>query len=126
MARKRTAGLTARESEILTALWDVEGADVQQIRQRLSGQPTANTVRTLLGIMVERGLVRHDGKAYGRTYRAGVSKDQVQRTALRRLMDTLFAGSAEEVILHLVGEGEVDAGKLAELQARLSRDETGE
>ncbi|MEW6755948.1 MAG: BlaI/MecI/CopY family transcriptional regulator, partial [Candidatus Latescibacterota bacterium] len=74
---------------------------------------------------LERGLVRDDGKAYGRTYRAGVPRGQMQRSALRRLVDTLFAGSAEAVVLQLVDEGEVDAEKLAELQARLTRGKTG-
>lgn len=126
MPRKRAAGPTDRESEILTILWSAGQADVEEIRKRLSGNPTANTVRTLLNIMVERDLVQDDGRTYRRTYSARVPKRTVQRSALRRLMETFFAGSAEEVILHLVEEGEMDAGKLAELQARLAREERGE
>jgi BlaI family transcriptional regulator, penicillinase repressor len=122
MTRKRTAGPTDREGEILAILWDTEQADVEQIRKRLKGKPTANTVRTLLTIMMDRGLVQDDGKAYRRTYSARIPKQDVQRSAVRRLLQTLFAGSAEEMILHLVDAGEVDATKLAELQARLARD----
>ena len=121
MPRRRTQGLTDRESEILAILWDEGAIDVEQVRQRLDGQPTANTVRTLLAIMVERGLVTDDGRDYRRTYSAQVPRQEVQRSALRRLVDSLFGGSPEEVILHLVDEGEVDADTLAALQKRATR-----
>ena len=121
MVRKRSPGPTEREAEILAILWDNPGADVETIRQRLKDIPSANTVRTLLGIMVERGLVEDDGKAYGRTYSARVRQDEIQRSALRRLTDTLFAGSAEEVVLRLVDEGEVDAEQLKRIQQKLRK-----
>ena len=119
MPRKPTTGPTEREAEILAILWQAGEADVEEIRQELSDTPTANTVRTLLGIMVKRGLVHDDGRAYARKFRARVAKAQMQGSALRRLMDTFFAGSAEEVILRLVDEGELDGEKLKELQKRL-------
>lgn len=121
MVRKRSPGPTEREAEILAILWDNPGADVETIRQRLKDTPSANTVRTLLGIMVERGLVEDDGKTYGRTYHARVRQDEIQRSALRRLTDTLFAGSAEEVVLRLVDEGEVNAEQLKRIQQKLRK-----
>ena len=119
MPRKPTTGPTEREAEILAILWEAGEADAEEIRQSLTDRPTANTVRTLLTIMAKRGLVQDDGKAYGRKFRARVEQAEVQSSALRRLMDTFFAGSAEEVILRLVDEGDVDADKLKELQKRL-------
>ena len=44
MARKRTTGFTDREAEILSILWDLGEASVEDIRRRLSGNPTASTV----------------------------------------------------------------------------------
>ena len=119
MSRKRTTGPTDREAEILAILWETGQSDVEEIRQQLKKKPSANTVRTLLSIMTERGLVQDDGTVYGRKYRALVSKIEVQRSVLRKLVDTFFTGSAEEVVLRLVDEGEVDVEKLVELQKRL-------
>ncbi len=119
MPRKKPTGPTQREAEILTILWERGETSVEEIRRRLRGKPSANTVRTLLGIMVERKLVAGNDKTYGRQYRALAAKGEVQRSALRRLVDTLFAGSAEEAVLCMVEEGEIDAAKLAELQQRL-------
>ena len=119
MPPRRHDAPTDREAEILAILWEKGETDVEGIRAGLTDRPTANTVRTLLGIMLERGLVADDGRAYGRKYRALVPRAQIQCSALRRLVDTLFAGSAAEVVLRLVDEGEVDAEQLQKLQKRL-------
>ena len=60
---KRTQGLTEREGEIMSILWNLDRASVEEIRGRLKNRPSSNTVRTLLGIMVERGLEEDDGSA---------------------------------------------------------------
>ena len=119
MVRKRTQGLTEREAEIMAILWEREQANVEEIRAQLKNKPAASTVRTLLAIMIERGLVADDGSVYAKQYRALVDKDVAQKSALRRLIDTFFAGSTEEVLLRLVDEGEVDADQLKALQKRI-------
>ena len=118
MARKRSAGLTEREAEIMSILWDVGSATVEEVRARMKNGPTASTVRTLMGIMVERGLIADDGSAYARDYTPRVEKDDVQASALRRLIDGLFAGSAEDLVLRLMDEGEVDLEQLSRLKRK--------
>ncbi|SVC49102.1 uncharacterized protein METZ01_LOCUS301956, partial [marine metagenome] len=81
MARKRTTGLTGREIEILRVLWELGDAPVEQIRQRLSRTPTASTVRRLLSIMADRGVVLDDGKIYGRRFRPADSARTVRTSA---------------------------------------------
>ena len=119
MPRKRSAGLTERETEILGVLWEQGPFGVDEIRQRLKGKPAASTVRTLLGIMEERGLVRHDGRAYGRLYSASVKEGKMQDSALKRLVDSFFAGSTEKLLLRLVDEGEVDLEQIKRLEERI-------
>lgn len=121
MARKRTKGLTEREAEIMAILWELQEATVEDIRERLPGAPSASTVRTLLAIMTDRGLVADNGKEYARRYRARLDQTEVQRSALRKLIDGLFAGSTEAMLLHLIDEGEVDVEQLKRLQERLRR-----
>ncbi|OGG46788.1 MAG: hypothetical protein A3F84_12450 [Candidatus Handelsmanbacteria bacterium RIFCSPLOWO2_12_FULL_64_10] len=103
----------------MSILWERGSASVEEIRERLTGAPSASTVRTLLAIMADRGLVADDGKGYARRYHARLNRAEAQGPALRRMIDTLFAGSAEALVLRLVDEGEVDLEQLQRLQARL-------
>ena len=119
MSRQRTQGLTEREAEIMSILWELDQASVEEIRSRLKNKPSANTVRTLLGIMVERDLVEDDGSVYAKQYYPRIDQAEAQGPALRRLVDNLFAGSTEELLMHLVDEGKVDIEQLKRLQRRI-------
>ena len=119
MPRKRTQGLTDREAEIMAVLWQLGQASVEDIRPRLEGRPAASTVRSLLAIMVERGLVAHDDTVYAKKYRPKLDQSQAQDSALQRLIDRLFSGSTEELLVRLVDEGGVDDAQLERLRQRL-------
>ena len=119
MPRKRTEGLTDREAEIMAVLWQMGQASVEDIRQRLEGRPAASTVRSLLAIMAERGLVADDNTVYAKKYRPKLDQSQAQDSALRRVIDRLFFGSTEELLVRLIDEGAVDSAQLERLQKRL-------
>jgi len=119
MPRKKTTGLTEREAEIMSILWDLGSASVEAIRERLKGAPSASTVRTLLAIMAGRGLVADDGKGYAKRYHPRIDRAEAQGPALRRMIDTLFAGSSEALVLRLIDAGEVDLEQLQRLRDRL-------
>ena len=119
MPRKRTQGLTDREAEIMSILWKEREASAEEIRHDLAGTPSANTVRTLLRIMAERNLVADDGSKYSKKFRALIPESEARGPALSRLVDNLFAGSTEELLVHLVDEGKVDVEQLKGLQQRI-------
>ena len=119
MPRKKTEGLTEREAEILSILWRFGDANVEDIRSQMANKPTANTVRTLLTIMQERGLVVDDGKGYGRKYSAKVAREAAQSSALRKVIDTFFSGSVQEMVLRLTDSGEMDAEELKALYEKV-------
>lgn len=121
MPRKKTEGLTDREAEILSILWRLGDANVEDIRSQMANRPTANTVRTLLTIMQDRGLVVDDGKGYGRKYSAKVERETAQTSALRKMIDTLFSGSAQEMVLRLTDSGEMDADELKDLYEQVQK-----
>lgn len=121
MPRKRTEGLTDREAEIMAVLWQMGQASVEDIRQRLEGHPAASTVRSLLTIMAERGLVADDNTVYAKKYRPKLDQSQAQDSALRRVIDRLFSGSTEELLVRLIDEGAVDSAQLERLQKRLRK-----
>ena len=119
MPRKAPQGLTDREAEILTILWTLGEANVEDIRQSLVNRPSDGTVRTLLAIMAKRGLVTHDGSKYAKKYRPLLPKSQARGTAIQGLINSLFAGSTEQLLLHLVDGGDLDAEQIERLQVHL-------
>lgn len=121
MPRKKTEGPTEREVEILSILWRLGEANVEDIRSQMKNKPTANTVRTLLTIMQDRDLVVDDGKGYGRKFRANVERESTQTSALRRMIDTFFSGSVQEMVLRLTDSGEMDAEELKALYEKAQK-----
>ena len=121
MARKRSKGLTDRETEILSILWELGEASVEDIRQMLTNPPSASTIRGLIRIMEERGLIADDGSGYGKHYHALAPKKNVQTSAAQRLVDTFFSGSTEALLLHLMDEGKVDFKRLEALREQLRK-----
>ena len=100
----------------MAVLWQMGQASVEDIRQRLEGRPAASTVRSLLAIMAERGLVADDNTVYAKKYRPKLDQGQAQDSALRRVIDRLFSGSTEELLVRLIDEGAVDSAQLERLQ----------
>ena len=85
--------LTRRESQIMEFLHRRQRATVEEIRAELPDPPTPSSVRKLLEIMIERGLLarEYDGPRY--VYFPSTTPDDARRSAVRQLIDTFFDGS---------------------------------
>lgn len=112
MTRTRTIDLTRRESQIMATLYRRQGASVEDIRAELPDAPSPSSVRKLLEIMIERGLVRreYDGPRF--VYFPTASPEAASRSALKHLVRTFFndsPGSAMAALLDLNKEPLSDA-----------------
>ena len=74
----------------------------REIWQKLPDKRTYSTVRTLLGVLEDKGHVarRLEGKAV--FYRAKRPREKVAASALRRLLSTFFGGSVEQAVTGLI------------------------
>ncbi|MBY0395785.1 MAG: BlaI/MecI/CopY family transcriptional regulator [Thermoleophilia bacterium] len=103
-----------RELDVLKALWELGSGSVRAVHERMcpGGELAFNTVQTLLRIMEEKGLVRH--RAEGRTfvYEPLYSRDRV--TA--RLLDRVFDGALDQVVLSLLQAKDATADELRALE----------
>jgi predicted transcriptional regulator len=102
MTRTRTIDLTRRESQIMATLHRRQGATVEDVRAELPDAPSPSSVRKLLEIMIERGLVRreYDGPRF--VYFPTASPEAASRSALKHLVRTFFndsPGSAMAALL---------------------------
>ena len=96
--------LTRRESQIMEILYRRRRATVEEIRQELPDASSPSSVRKLLEIMIERGLLarEYDGPRF--VYFPAVKPEDASRSALRHLVRTFFdnsPGSAMAALLDL-------------------------
>lgn len=107
-ARKRfTIHLTRRESQIMEILHRRQRATVEEIRDELPDASSPSSIRKLLDIMIDRGLLgrEYDGPRY--VYFPAVKPEEASRSALKRLVRTFFngsPGSAVAALLDMKGE----------------------
>jgi len=119
MARpKQSDQLTPLELEIMKVLWREGPANVQAVQQRLHDErPLAyNTVQTMLNVLVRKGKVRRTLKDRAFVYRPMVSRQRAIGQAVGDLVERVFGGSSEDLVLTLLKTRRLTPERLASLQ----------
>jgi BlaI family penicillinase repressor len=105
--REKTPPLSEAQREIMNIVWDNEEVGVADVWAVLSERrPIArNTVLTLITRLVDKGWLqpRRVGNAF--RYTAARPRDEAQADEIRRLVDTVFDGSAEGLVMSLLEGG---------------------
>ena len=118
---KVTKVLTPLERRIMRVLWDDGPGNVQKVLQGLTGEPQLayTTVQTTLNVLHRKGKVKR--KLIGRAfeYSAVVSQQAADAHAIKDVLQKVFRGSVDDLLLALVRDKHIDARKLAELQTKL-------
>jgi BlaI family transcriptional regulator, penicillinase repressor len=106
MPKLRRIHLTRRESQIMEILHRRRQATVEEIREDLPEAPSPSSVRKLLEIMIERGLLarKYDGPRF--VYFPSTKPEQAGRSALKDLVRTFFDNSPSSAIAALLDEGD--------------------
>jgi len=115
MPRSRGEALTEREAQIMEVLWELKAATADEVRSRLAGDPHDSTVRTLLRVMEQKGLVTHEVDQRTFVYRPRIVQSKAQRKAVRVLLDRLFGGSVKNLVLQLLDDEEITPEELERL-----------
>lgn len=120
MGRRRSLmPLTPLELEIMDALWDRGPLSVQDVQRLLPGEPSLayTTVQTMLNVLHRKGKVKRELKGKAFEYQATVSREKVTSQVLREVMNRLFGGSAESLVMSLVKDRHLTPERLAKLTA---------
>ncbi len=126
--RPGAKSITPLELKIMQALWRGGPSSVQSVQALL--EPTDklayNTVQTMLNVLHRKGRVRRTlrGRAY--IYRAVSTRDKILGGAVRDLIDRVFGGSSDELVMSLIKNRQVDPERIAELSRRLAAQEGAE
>ena len=122
MARRKTENLTPLELEIMHVLWESGPANVQAVQQNLKRELAYTTVQTMLNILHRKGKVKRSLKDRAYYYKPSVSRSHVATQHITDIVDRLFGGSAESLVMSLVETKHLTAKKLARLQKLLEEE----
>jgi len=127
MARRPAKTLTELELEIMHAVWDEAAPiDVEGIRARLQAKGRAYapaTVRTMLGILLDKGFVTREKAGRGFRYEAAVAREAAQAGMLADLVQRAFDGSAAGLAAALLGTGKVSKRELERIKRLIAERE---
>ena len=98
-------------------------ATVEEIRSELPNAPSASSVRKLLEIMIDRGLLVREYDGPRHVYFPAVHPDEASRSALKQLVKTFFDNSPGSAIAALldIGSTELSDAEYRRLSGLLKR-----
>src|SRR6266852_4264008 len=121
MTKKRSDRLTPLELEIMNILWETGAANVHAVQEQLERDLAYTTVQTMLNILHRKGRVKRALRDRAYFYTPTVSRSQVVSHTLSDIVERLFGGSAESLVMSLVETKHLSPAKLARLK-RLLKD----
>jgi BlaI family transcriptional regulator, penicillinase repressor len=119
-------GLTRLELRIMQVIWRSGGGTVGEVQTALDPEMAYTTAQTMLNILVRKGKLKRslDGRAY--VYKARESEERALGHGVRDLVDRMFGGSSEELVMSLLKSRQIDAKKLAELSSKFEEENGGD
>ncbi|HEU4796688.1 MAG TPA: BlaI/MecI/CopY family transcriptional regulator [Pyrinomonadaceae bacterium] len=126
MPRRKSEQMTPLELEIMQVLWETGPATCQTVQRQLKRELAYTTVQTMLTVLLRKGRVKRVLKDKAYVYRSAVSRKKFTGHAVRDLIDRLFGGSAEGLVMNLVQEKHLTPARLAKLHELVEKDESVE
>jgi predicted transcriptional regulator len=123
MPKTTNLDLTRRESQIMEILYRRRRATVEDIRAELPDAPSPSSVRKLLEIMIDRGLLAREYEGPRYVYFPAVKPEDASRSALKQLVRTFFNNSPGSAIAALldIRSTQLSADEYRELSNLLKR-----
>ncbi len=123
MPPKKSNTLTEAELRLMKILWRRGESAVGDLVAAIpDGESLAyNSVLTTIRILEQKGYVDHrqEGRAF--IYRPCVAEQEAGRSEVRRVLSRFFGNSREQLLLSLLGDGDVTTEELARLKETIRR-----
>ena len=119
--RPAKTDLTRLELKIMQVIWKLGRCTVSAVQAELKPPLAYTTVQTLLNILERKGKLHREleGRAY--VYSARVTEDKAVGQSLRDVIDRMFGGSSEELVMSLLKSRQIDARRLAKLTEQFNQ-----
>lgn len=114
---------TNKELTILGILWDRGPCTVRQVHEAMeqaSGTGYTTTLK-LMQLMLDKGLVKRDASQRSHVYEAAIPAEQGQSQVLDDLIDRVFSGSAQRLLVRALSDKAMSHEELSDLRKLIDR-----
>jgi len=122
MGEREKDTLTKLELQIMQVIWRQGASNAGAVQAGLEQQLAYTTVQTMLNILEKKGKLKRKLRGRAFEYSARVTEARATGHAVRDLVDRMFGGSSEELVMSLIKSRQIDAKKIAELSRRLEEE----
>ena len=123
MPRKRSSNPTEVELQILGVLWARGPSTVREVHNALEDDRDTgySTTLKMMQIMTEKGLLFKEDNQRPQVYRPAMSQEQAQMQFVDDLIQRVFGGAAEKLILRAINSRHVSSEDLVEIRKLLRK-----
>lgn len=119
-------GPSRLELELLRILWENAPLTADEVRGTLNSKKRRqklaySSVITVLNILVDKGYAKREKKGRAFVFAPLVQQKEVSNTLFQDLADRMFDGSAKAMMLELLGDADVSAEDMTEIQRLINK-----
>ncbi len=114
-----------RELAVMSVLWRLGSATVADVRDALEEDLAYTSVLSALQTLEEKDYVRHEAEGRAYRYFPTVEAERAGGSALARIRDAIFHGSAERMFAQMVSDKKLGRKELEQMR-RLLAERLGE
>lgn len=105
-----------RELAVMSVLWRLGSANVSEMRDALEEDLAYTSVLSALQTLEEKGFVRHESEGRAYRYFPTVEAERAGGSALARVRDAIFNGSAERMFAQMVADKKLSRKELERMR----------
>jgi BlaI family transcriptional regulator, penicillinase repressor len=102
MTSEKHMQLGRRERQIMDIVYRRGQASVAEVRSDLPDPPSYSAVRGMLGLLEDKGYLRHQQQGLKYVYGPADDAGEVRDSALQHMVKTFFGGSPERAVAALL------------------------
>ena len=105
-----------RELAVMSVLWRLGSANVSEVRDALEEDLAYTSVLSALQTLEEKGFVRHESEGRAYRYFPTFEAERAGGSALARVRDAIFNGSAERMFAQMVADKKLSRKELERMR----------
>ena len=110
-----------RELAVMSVLWRLGSASVSDVRDALEEDLAYTSVLSALQTLEEKGFVRHEAEGRAYRYYPNVEAERAGGSALARVRDAIFHGSAERMFAQMVADKKLSRKELERMRELIAK-----
>lgn len=110
-----------RELAVMSILWKRGSATVTEVRDDLEEDLAYTSVLSALQTLEEKGYVRHEPEGRAYRYFPTIEAERAGGSALSRIREAIFHGSAERMFAQLVSDKKLSRAELERMRKLLAK-----